>query len=234
MLTHLTGGPYLALVPLLPLFVLLVLRRAGGLDRVAGVRGVDGAGDDRASISISSEVLATATLFGAIALALAFALLPERRPALLDMVKLLIGALAVTVVVVSPYLLLFLVRAPLPAGRDVLLGGPDVVRDPSLAGRAARAITAPPAIGSSTETYLGVPLLILIAVVHLAGAAQPRDLGDRAGRCWSPVICALGATLFVRGHKTSIPVPWWCWSSCRSCATRSRSGWRCSTCCRRR
>ena len=30
MLTHLTGGPYLALVPLLPLFVLLVLRRLEG------------------------------------------------------------------------------------------------------------------------------------------------------------------------------------------------------------
>ena len=49
-------------------------------------------------------MLATATLFGAIALALAFILLPERRPALLDVVKLLIGALAVTAVVVSPFL----------------------------------------------------------------------------------------------------------------------------------
>ena len=47
MLTHLTGGPYLALVPLLPVFVLLVLRRLEGSIGSAGVRAVDGAGDDR-------------------------------------------------------------------------------------------------------------------------------------------------------------------------------------------
>src|SRR6185437_5803759 len=106
MLTHLTGGPQLAQKPLLPVFVLLVLRRLeGSIGSRAFV--VWMALAMIAQFSISSEVLATATLFGAIALALAFALLPERRTALVDVVKLLIGALAVTVVVVSPYLLYF-------------------------------------------------------------------------------------------------------------------------------
>jgi hypothetical protein len=63
MLTHLTGGPYLALVPLLPVFVLLVLRRLeGSIGSRAFV--VWMALAMIAQFSISSEVLATATLFG--------------------------------------------------------------------------------------------------------------------------------------------------------------------------
>ena len=79
MLIHLTGGPYLALVALLPVCVWLVLRR------------VDGNIGSRAFVVwmglaltgqylISSEVLATATLFGAVALALAYALLARTAP----------------------------------------------------------------------------------------------------------------------------------------------------------
>ena len=101
-----------------------------------------------AQFSISSEVLATATLFGAIALALAFALLPERRTALVDVVKLLIGALAVTVVVVSPYLLYFEFGHHYPPGATLLLGGPDVVRDPSVA---RRSVTPPRGVRRSAR-----------------------------------------------------------------------------------
>ena len=205
MLTHLTGGPYLALVPLLPLFVLLVLRRLeGSIGSRAFVLWTALA--MIAQFSISSEVLATATLFGAIALALAFGLLPDRRPALVDVVKLLIGALAVTVVVVSPYLLYFEFGHHYPPGATFfsadltsLVIPPPLV---ALIGHGARAR------GSNTESYLGVPLLILIGWFIWQGR-RSRVTWVIAGSLLIAVIFALGATLFVHGHKTGIHGPWW-------------------------
>ena len=206
MLTHLTGGPYLALVPLLPLFVLLVLRRLeGSIGSRAFVLWTALA--MIAQFSISSEVLATATLFGAIALALAFALLPERRTALVDVVKLLIGALAVTVVVVSPYLLYFEFGHHYPPGATFFSADlTSFVIPPSLVALSHH--HGAPAIGSSTESYLGVPLLILI-VWFIWQGRRSRVTWVIAGSLLITVILALGATLFVHGHKTSIHGPWW-------------------------
>ena len=206
MLTHLTGGPYLALVPLLPLFVLLVLRRLeGSIGSRAFVLWTALA--MIAQFSISSEVLATATLFGAIALALAFALLPERRTALVDVVKLLIGALAVTVVVVSPYLLYFEFGHHYPPGATFFSADlTSFVIPPSLVAVAGH--HGAPSIGSSTESYLGVPLLILIGWFIWQGR-RSRVTWVIAGSLLVAVILALGATLFVHGHKTSIHGPWW-------------------------
>jgi hypothetical protein len=206
MLTHLTGGPYLALVPLLPLFVLLVLRRLeGSIGSRAFVLWT--ALSMIAQFSISSEVLATATLFGAIALALAFALLPERRTALVDVVKLLIGALAVTVVVVSPYLLYFEFGHHYPPGATFFSADlTSFVIPPSLVALSHH--HGAPAIGSSTESYLGVPLLILIGWFIWQGR-RSRVTWVMAGSLLIALILALGATLFVHGHKTSIDSPWW-------------------------
>ena len=152
-------------------------------------------------------MLATATLFGAIALALAFALLPERRTALVDVVKLLIGALAVTVVVVSPYLLYFEFGHHYPPGATFFSADlTSLVIPPSLV--AVSHHHGAPAIGSSTESYLGVPLLILIAWFIWQGR-RSRVTWVIAGSLLVAVILALGATLFVHGHKTSIHGPWW-------------------------
>ncbi|MGZ4180810.1 MAG: hypothetical protein ACXVUL_09050 [Solirubrobacteraceae bacterium] len=206
MLTHLTGGPYLALVPLLPVFVLLVLRRLeGSIGSRAFVLWMALA--MIAQFSISSEVLATATLFGAIALLLAFVLLPERRAALLDVVKLLVGALAVTVVVVSPYLLYFEFGHHYPPGATFFSADlTSFVIPPSLVALSGH--HGAPAIGSSTESYLGVPLLILIGWFTWQGR-RSRVTWVIAGSLLVAVILALGATLFVHGHKTSIHGPWW-------------------------
>ena len=206
MLTHLTGGPYLALVPLLPLFVLLVLRRLeGSIGSRAFVAWTAVA--MIAQFSISSEVLATATLFGAITLALAFALLPERRAALVDVVKLLIGALAVTVVVVSPYLLYFEFGHHYPPGATFFSADlTSFVIPPSLVALSHH--HGAPAIGSSTESYLGVPLLLLIGWFIWQGR-RSRVTWVIAGSLLIAVIFALGATLFVHGHKTGIHGPWW-------------------------
>ncbi|MGZ4186503.1 MAG: hypothetical protein ACXVSF_14135, partial [Solirubrobacteraceae bacterium] len=206
MLTHLTGGPYLALVPLLPVFVLLVLRR---LEGTIGSRAfvLWTAVAMIAQFSISSEVLATATLFGAIALALAFALLPGRRPVLVDVVKLLIGALAVTVVVVSPYLLYFEFGHHYPPGATFFSADlTSFVIPPSLV--AVSHHHGAPAIGSSTESYLGVSLLLLIGWFIWQGR-RSRVTWVIAGSLLIAVIFALGATLFVHGHKMSIHGPWW-------------------------
>jgi hypothetical protein len=205
MLTHLTGGPYLALVPLLPVFVLLVLRRVeGSIGSRAFV--VWTALAMIAQFSISSEVLATATLFGAIALVLALALLPERRSALVDVVKLLGAALLVTVIVVSPYLLYFEFGTHYPPGATFFSADlTSFVIPPSLValiGHGSRAS------GSNTESYLGVPLLLLI-VWFIWQGRRSRVTWVLAGSLLVAVIFALGATLFVHGHKTSIHGPWW-------------------------
>lgn len=206
MLTHLTGGPYLALVPLLPLFVLLVLRRLeGSIGPRAFVAWTAVA--MIAQFSISSEVLATATLFGAIALALALALLPEQRPALLGVVKLIGAALLVTVVVVSPYLLYFQFGHHYPPGATFFSADlTSFVIPPSLV--AISGHHGAPAIGSSTESYLGVPLLLLIGWFIWQGR-RSRVTWVIAGSLLIAVIFALGATLFVHGHKTGIHGPWW-------------------------
>ena len=206
MLTHLTGGPYLALVPLLPLFVLLVLRRLeGSIGSRAFV--VWTALAMIAQFSISSEVLATATLFGAIALALAFALLPQRRPVLLGVVKLIGAALLVTVVVVSPYLLYFQFGHHYPPGATFFSADlTSFVIPPSLV--AVSGHHGAPAIGSSTESYLGVPLLLLIGWFIWQGR-RSRVTWVIAGSLLIAVIFALGTTLFVHGHRTSIHGPWW-------------------------
>jgi len=205
MLSQLTGAPCLALVPLVPVFVLLVLRR---LDGSIGSRTfvLWMALAMIAQFSIYGEVLATATLFGATALLLAFALLPERRAALWGVVKLLGLALAVTVVVVSPYLLYFVFGRHYPPGATFfstdltsLVIPPALV---ALIGHGSRAI------GSNDESYLGVPLLLLIGWFMWQGR-RSRVTWVIAGSLLIAVVLALGATLIVHGHKTSIHGPWW-------------------------
>jgi len=69
-----------------------------------------------AQFSISSEVLATATLFGAVALATSFVLFPAARQPLVHAVKLLVLAYVVMAVLVSPYLYFFFFGHHYPPG----------------------------------------------------------------------------------------------------------------------
>ena len=204
MLIHLTGGPYLALVALEPVFVWLVIRRVQGQ---IGSRAfvVWMALALAGQYLISSEVLATATLFGAVALVLAYALLPERRRDLLDTVRLLIAAYVGMAVLISPFLAFFFFGHHYPPGA---VGFPAdlaayVLPSPLMA------ITrrSPAFVGSGIESYLGLPLVALIA------AFAWRERRDRAA--WVAVLslviaglCTLGAHVVVRGHVTSIPAPW--------------------------
>ncbi len=204
MLIHLTGGPYLALVALLPVFVWLVLRHVQG--QIAPRAFVVAMGLAlTGQYLISSEVLATATLFGAVALALVFWLVADRRRELLDTVRLLIAAYLGMAVLISPFLAFFFFGHHYPPGA---VGFPAdlaayVVPSPLVA------VTrrSPAFAGSGIESYLGLPLVILI------GAFAWRERRERTA--WVAVgalviagLCTLGAHVVVRGHETSIPAPW--------------------------
>ncbi len=204
MLIHLTGGPYLALVALLPILVLLVLRRLeGSIGSRRFVAWMTVA--LTAQYLISSEVLATATLFGGFALALAYALAPEHRGALIGVVKLLGAAYGLTIVLVSPFLLFFFFGHHYPP------------RATSYPADLASFVTPPPLValarhgtpfaGAGTESYLGAPLVLLICLFAW------RERRNRVA--WVIVLTlliavalSLGKYVVVRGHVTSLPGPW--------------------------
>ncbi len=115
MISNLRAAPNIGMVALLPVFVLLVLRR------------LDGSISPRrftvqitlalaAQFLISTEVFATSTVFGGIALLAGLALLPAHRPRLLRVISLLIGAYAATALVLSPYLFFFITGEHYPPG----------------------------------------------------------------------------------------------------------------------
>lgn len=204
MLIHLTGGPYLALVALLPVGVWLVIRRLRGeLGRRAFVwwMGLALTGQ----YLISSEVLATATLFGAVALVLAYALVPDRRRELRDTVGLLIAAYVGTAVLISPFLAFFFFGHHYPPGA---VGFPadlaSYVLPPPLVAITRR---SPAFAGSGVESYLGLPLVILIAAFGWHERRQ-RTAWVVLLSLVIAGLCTLGAHVVVRGHWTSIPAPW--------------------------
>lgn len=204
MLNELIGAPYLALVPLLPVFVLLVLCRLEGsitarrflISMTLALTG---------QYLISGEVLTTSTLFGGIALALAYALFAERRPALRGVVKLLVGAYAATAVLLSPFLYFFLFGHHYPPGKTFFSADlASLVLPPPLV---AIARQRPPFVGANSETYLGLPLLALIAA-FLWRQRRNRIAWLLGASLTITAICSLGEYVVVRGHKTSIPGPW--------------------------
>lgn len=204
-LVHLTGSPHLGMVALLPVFVLLVLRH------------LDGASSPRrfivtmtlaltAQYLIGTEVLAASTLFGGFALLLAIVLLPEHRDRLLQTIKLLVIAYGATLVLVSPFLYYFLfgtsyppAKTNFPADLAAFALPPRLV--------AVQLHAGPPYIGSDAESYLGLPLILLIV------SFVWRRRRDRAALL--PALCllvaavaSLGDHLLIRGHKTSVWLPW--------------------------
>ncbi len=204
MLIHLTGGPNLALVALLPVLVLLVLRRVeGSIGPRRFVLGMTLA--LTAQYLISSELLATATLFGGLALVLAFALFAEHRSALLDAGKLLALAYVATGILISPFLYFFIFGHQYPPGATHFSADlASFALPPPLV-----AITrqGAPFIGSKTEGYVGLPLIVLI-VLFAWQERRGRSAWLIGGSLLIAAVFSLGRYLIVRGHKTSIPAPW--------------------------
>jgi hypothetical protein len=205
MLIHLTGGPSLALVALVPVFVALVLRRLeGSLSErrfmVAMTLALT------AQYLTSTEILATSTLFGAAALVGALALFPQRRAALTRTIFLLIGAYVATAVLVSPFLYFFFVGHHYPPGATFFSADlASFVLPPALV-EASRHI-APPFQGSNTENYLGAPLMVMIAA-FIWQRRRSRGAWLLVGCLIVAAVLSLGRDLYLRGHRTSIALPW--------------------------
>jgi hypothetical protein len=209
MLGGLTGAPQLAFVALLPVFALLTVRHArGDLSDRRFVIGMALA--FTAQIYLSTEVLATGVLFGALTLAAAYLLSADRRPALRRTIVLLGVALAITGVLAAPLLYYVLFNADtlpqhalsaFPA--DLLsffVPGQLVAASPDQLGGTAPSWT-------TGSTYLGVPLLVMVAAfgwVHRDRlAARLSVIAFLFG-----AIAMLGTTLYVGGTRTGVPLPW--------------------------
>ena len=207
MLSHLTGGPYLALVFLVPVFVLLVLKFVEGeLPRrtftVAMVAALT------AQYLISIEVLATSAVFGAVALVAAFVLLGDRRPALLMTAKLLVVAFAAMAILVSPFLYYFFFGDHYPPGATYFRADLTSFFLPGDTLAVTKSHSPDNVFrGAVLEAYLGIPLLVLMAVFFWRRR--------RSRSTWLLLICLvvpatamLGEKLIVRGRLTEIPMPW--------------------------
>ena len=202
-ITHLTGGPYLAFAALLPLFVLLVLRRMQGSISPRGFV-VAMTLALTAQYTISSETLAMASLFGGTALVLAFALFPERRAALLDAVKPLVMAYAATAILISPFLYFFFFGHQYPPGATYFPADlTSYVIPPPIV-----AITrhVPPFAGSG-ESYLGLPMIAIIALFTWQRRRQ-RTTWLIVLSLLAAGICSLGDSIVVHGRLTSFQMPW--------------------------
>ena len=129
----------------------------------------------------------------------------EHRRALIALLKPLALAYAATVVLISPFLYFFFFGHQYPPGATFFSA--------DLAGFALPpplvALTRhqPAFAGSNPETYLGLPLILLIGLF----VWQER----RSRRTWLialtlliAAVFSLGKHLSVRGHATSIPLPW--------------------------
>jgi hypothetical protein len=209
MFNQLRGAPQLALVALVPLLVLLVLRHLQGSlsDRrfaVAVTAVLTG------QILISTEVFATATVFGSITLAAGYVLFAERREALRRTVLLLGVGVAATAVLVSPLLYyVFFGERTLP--EQALARYPAdllsfVVPGPLLAAGPERLGGTVPSWATGAA-YAGLPLLALVtafAWVH----RRRRAALLAVGAFLVVAIAALGGTLYVGGASTGIPLPW--------------------------
>jgi hypothetical protein len=210
MLGHLIGAPQLAFVALVPLFVLLVLwRLRGSLSGRAFVLAMTAT--MTAQFLTSTEVFATAALFGALTLAAAFALLPALRASLLSTAQLIAGSLVATGVLVSP-LLFYMFFRPYTVPEQALAPYPaDLLALVVPSHRTAANFYGSPADTPgwvSTFPYLGVPLLVLIGLFAWKHRERPQARVALAGFTLTAV-AMLGAHLQVGGDTTSIPLPWW-------------------------
>ena len=211
-LLHLTGGPNAALVALVPVLVLLVLLRLeGSLSERRFVVAMTAA--LVAQYLISNELLATSTLFGAVALLAAYAIFPERRRDLRRVAVLLAACFAAASVVLAPFLGYFFFGKHYPPGATHFAAAlANFALPPDLTGLTHLLGLSYP--HSSAQTYVGLPLIVLVAVF----AWQRRH----SRVAWlllaflaAAVIASLGDELAIHGRGlaepfegTGIPLPW--------------------------
>ncbi|MGO9882381.1 MAG: hypothetical protein ACLPV4_05135 [Solirubrobacteraceae bacterium] len=202
---ELIGAPSLALVALLPVFALLVLKL---LERSISRRSfVIAMGVSLAAQYLSSqELLATSTMFGAFALLAAYLLIARLRSQITAALEPLALSYLLALVLISPWLYFFLFGHHYPPVANKYHADlASFVLPPKLV--ALQLHSGPPYIGSNGQGYLGLPLIVL--VLELVWQRR-HSRGVLLGALCALVaaIASLGGTLLVRGHQTSIWLPW--------------------------
>lgn len=206
------GAPNLAFMALVPLMVLLVVKRNEGS---LGPRAFVGLMTAALVVQLltGSEVIALATLFGAGALLASFWLLPEQRTPLLQTGKLLVVAYALAGVILSPFLLAMLEphEEPSHVKPRAFVNEPYSIFVPSadqLGGAAVRDWWADRGVayGAGGPGYLGWGLIGLLAVFAW------RHWRDRRARlvllCLAgTLVASLGPGLVVDG-RARLTLPW--------------------------
>ena len=205
MLVHLTGSPNLSLVVLVPVLIRLVVRRVRGLTSARRFV-ICAASALIGQYLTSSEVLVTATMFGAVGYVTAFALWREHRRALIRTAGELTAAYAITVIAISPFLYYFFFGHQYPPGAtgfraDLASFG----LPPSLV---AIGHHSTPFRGSDNESYLGLGLLALI-LAWIWTERRRRGTWLIVVPMLAAALCSLGNHLVVRRQATSIPGVWY-------------------------
>jgi len=208
MLEMLQGEPNLYLVALVPVLVLLVLRRLEGT--LSARRFVVLALAVLALQALTSlEVLVTAAFFGTTAMLIASGLFPHRRADLIRVAGQLGVAAAAAAVLISP-LLFFLIARPhaSPTQATAAFAGDLaswIVPAPEMAiARTHDLAAAPPYPFGS---YLGLPLVGI--VLAYAWRSRRERRGQFLVVCVAvPALASLGGRLEIHGQYTAIGLPW--------------------------
>lgn len=205
----------LALVALVPLAALLVVRRARG--KMARRRFVLALG---ATIGlqawISTEVFASMTVFGALALAVAYASANTRQRSVMR--ALLIdasAACALAAVIAAPYIWYVLTSASPFAKHTSVDSGGDLANflvptEATLLHLRALDVAPRRLNGNLTERVGYVGLVIPVLVLGFALEQRKSWFGRTVliGTLLAALL-SLGGILFVAGTDTGVPLPWW-------------------------
>ncbi len=207
------GHLNLILIFPVPLCVYLVLRRLdGSIGRGAFVAllaaGLIG------QFSISTEVFATMTLFGAVAFAGAVALGPgELRTRLFGTGALVASAYAAAGVFLSPYLFYVVKGAPSRPVRPLEHASTDLLSFVAprhvtlIGGLALQRFTHVFTLNAVEDgAYLGIPILLVVLLFGLTGRRRP-GTWPLLGFLVFLVVASLGPVLHVHGHPT-VRLPW--------------------------
>jgi len=214
MLTTTQGEPWLAFAALLPVFVLLVLKRLDGtlLARpFVGLMGICAA----FQFVTSAEVLATAILLGAVILVVALILFGERRRALAGLLAPLALAGILAVVLLSPFLLAMLGPHPIPNQAIAFAKAPTDpisfwVPSPNQARGAWQAAQwARIGVGGAANSfaYLGLPVLLMIGAFAWTRRRE-RTAWLLITSFLVCVVAVMGVRLVIAGQDTGIALPW--------------------------
>jgi hypothetical protein len=209
MLRMLQGSPDLYFVALVPVLVLLVVRHLEG--SLSDRRFLLGMTVTLALQFVTTvELVATTSIFGAVALAAGFILWPERRRRLAHTIHVLAFAYIGAAILVSPMIFFMLFHGHTTPYNNGPLLSADLLSwiypDPALAVATTHQIAGAPGYYGGLA-YFTVPLLLVIGA--WTWERRRVALGRLLAICFIvPAVFGLGSLLRVRDHLTHIGLPW--------------------------